>query len=169
MSYRFLQDGKLDREGVAAELRNYLSTLLRTSRLDLQFDVRQREPHQNELEHPEVRVTFRGRDHELLLERNAELLLAIEYIAHRWLRLDPHFYDHVQFDCNDYRALRLEELKLTARVAAERVVTTREPFRFNPMSSRERRILHLALKDFPGVRTESEGSGDQRRLVIHPA
>jgi spoIIIJ-associated protein len=169
MAYRFIQEGKLDREGVVAELRNYLSTLLRTSRLDLQFDVRQREPHQNELEHPEVRVTFCGRDHELLLERNGELLLAIEYIAHRWLRLDPHFYDHVQFDCNDYRALRLEELKLSARVAAERVVESRQPFRLSAMSARDRRVIHLSLKGFPGVRTESEGVGEHRVVVIHPA
>jgi spoIIIJ-associated protein len=169
MPYRFLTDGQLDRDSVIAELRKYLDTLLRSSRLELQFDLRTREPHQDELEHPEVRVLFRGRDAELLLERNAELLLAIEYIAHRWLRLDPRFYDHVQFDCHDYRALRIEELKLTARVAAERVVASRQPLRLNPMSARERRIIHLALKDFAGVRTESEGAGDQRVVVIHPA
>ncbi|HWQ02993.1 MAG TPA: R3H domain-containing nucleic acid-binding protein [Candidatus Nitrosotenuis sp.] len=169
MAYRFLQDGKLDRAGVIAELRNFLDVLIKNSRLELQFELRERELHEDELEHPEVRVLFRGRDHELLLERNAELLLAIEYIAHRWLRLDPRFYDHVQFDCNDYRALRLEELKLTARVAAERVVASRQPMRLNPMSARERRIIHLALKDFAGVRTESDGAGEHRVVVIHPA
>jgi predicted RNA-binding protein Jag len=37
------------------------------------------------------------------------------------------------------------------------------------MSSRERRIVHLALKDLPGVRTESVGMGEERQVVIHPA
>jgi spoIIIJ-associated protein len=37
------------------------------------------------------------------------------------------------------------------------------------MSSRERRIVHLALKDIPGVRTESVGMGEERQVVIHPA
>jgi spoIIIJ-associated protein len=37
------------------------------------------------------------------------------------------------------------------------------------MSSRERRIVHLALKDMPGVRTESIGAGEERQVVIHPA
>src|SRR6266436_3564472 len=66
-------------------------------------------------------------------------------------------------------ALRFEELRMTARVAAERVQTSRQPFRLNPMSSRERRIVHLALKDMNGIRTESVGVGEERQVVIHPA
>jgi len=54
-------------------------------------------------------------------------------------------------------------------VAAERVQASRQPFRLNPMSSRERRIVHLALKDMTGVRTESIGMGEDRQVVIHPA
>jgi len=54
-------------------------------------------------------------------------------------------------------------------VAAERVQTSHQPFRLNPMSSRERRIVHLALKDMPGVRTESVGTGEDRQVVIHPS
>ena len=117
----------------------------------------------------DVTVAFRGADQELLLERNAELLLALEYLAHRWLRLDPRLHDRVRFDCGDYRATHLEELKLSARVAAQRVRETGQPFRFNPMSPRERRIVHLELNGAAGVRTASEGSGDRRQLVIYPA
>ena len=120
-------------------------------------------------EEKDVLVAFSGADQELLLEHNAELLLALEHIAHRWLRLDPRMHDRVRFDCGDYRATRLEELKLSARVAAQRVRETGQPFRFNPMSSRERRIVHLELNGAPGVRTMSEGAGDRRQLVIYPA
>ena len=76
---------------------------------------------------------------------------------------------HTPCDCGGYRALRFEELRMTAKVAAERVQTSKQPFRLNPMSSRERRIVHLALKDMPGIRTESVGAGDERQVVIHPA
>lgn len=118
---------------------------------------------------PEISISFRGEDAELLLERNAELLLALEHVAHRWLRLDPRLHDEVRFDCGDYRSVRLDELKLSARVAAQRVRETGEAFRFNPMSPRERRIIHLELTGAPGVRTMSEGIGDRRQLVIYPA
>ncbi len=160
---------RFDRDAVIAGLHDFLKLVITQARLDLRYDVRALEPGRDDVEHPEVLVAFSGRDQELLLERNAELLQALEYLALRWLRLDPKIYDHVRFDSGDYRALRLEELKLSARVAAERVVASHQPFRFNPMSSRERRVIHLALKDTPGVRTSSEGTGNQRQVVVYPA
>jgi spoIIIJ-associated protein len=171
---QFVQDGKLDAQGVAAELRRYLEMVLRGTRLEvtLEITVHPRPAGASgdaEFENPEVLVVFRGRDQELLLERGAELLLALEYIALRWLHLDPHYYDRVRFDCGEFRALRQEELKLSARVAAQRVRETRQPFRFNAMSPRERRVIHLVLKDQPGVRTASEGTGEQRQVVVYPA
>jgi predicted RNA-binding protein Jag len=114
-------------------------------------------------------VRFGGDDEEILLARNGELLLALEYLAHRWLRLPPALHDGVRFECGDFRAHRLEELKLSARVAAQRVRETGQPFPFNPMSSRDRRTIHLELNGAAGVRTTSEGSGDHRHLVIYPA
>jgi len=116
----------------------------------------------------DIIVRFSGEDEDILLSRNGELLLALEYLAHRWLRLEPALHDRVRFDCGDYRATRLEELKLSARVAAQRVRETGQPFPFNPMSSRDRRIIHLELNGAAGVRTMSEGSGDRRHLVIYP-
>ena len=50
-----------------------------------------------------------------------------------------------------------------------RVRETHEPFRFNPMAARERRIIHLVLKDQPGIRTTSEGNGEMRQVVVFPA
>ncbi len=137
---------------------------MREMGLELQFEVASTAGNDSE-----VTVVFSGADQELLLEKNAELLLALEHIAHRWLRLDPRLHDRVRFDCGEYRATRLAELKLSARVAAQRVRETGQPFQFNPMSARERRIVHLELTGASGVRTESEGSGDQRQLVIYPA
>ena len=153
----------LDIERALAELKRFLEIALREMGLDLKFEISLTT--ENE---PELVVLFSGPDQEFLLERNAELLLALEHVGHRWLRLDPRLHDRVRFDCEDYRATRLAELKLSARVAAQRVRETGQPFQFNPMSSRERRIVHLELSGAPGVRTESEGSGDRRQLVIYP-
>ncbi len=54
-------------------------------------------------------------------------------------------------------------------VAVERVGETRQAFRFNPMPARERRIIHLGLKDHqPGIRTACQGTGDERQIVATP-
>jgi spoIIIJ-associated protein len=162
-------DGQLDAAAATSELRRCVETLLRKGRFEVSFEIRSIAPAAPAaFENPEVQVVFKGRDQDLLLERNAELLKALEHISLRWLNLDPQFWGRIQFDAGGYRALRIEELKLSARVAADRVRETHAPFRFNAMSARERRILHLVLKQESGVRTASEGAGEERQVVVYP-
>ena len=103
------------------------------------------------------------------MENKAELLLALEHLAGEVLHLGSDQHSQLCFDANDYRMMRMEELHLSAQVAADQVVKTRIPFRFNPMTSRERRIVHLALRSKPDVRSESYGMGPTRQVVIYPA
>jgi spoIIIJ-associated protein len=114
-------------------------------------------------------VDFEGPDTDLLLEKNAALLDALEYLVLKAVHVDDDLYGRISFDCKDWRQVRAEELKLTARMAARQAVETGSPFYLTPMSSRERRIVHLALKDEADVRTMSEGSGPSRKVVIYPA
>jgi len=170
MPASFVHDGKLDREAAAAELRRCLDTILRTARFHLSYRVDVApQSEAGDLETAEIVVTFEGPDKELLLERNGDLLKALEHIAVRWLRLEPQLHNRVRLDCENFRASRMAELRLSAEVAAERVRQTREPFRFQPMAARERRIIHLALKEQQGVRTTSEGEGEMRQVVVFPA
>lgn len=165
-----MRDGKLDRQAAAEALRKFLEEIVRVSGLELQVNVRAIEtPATGASDEAEVIADLDGRDKAILLERNAEVLKAIEHLAFRTLRLEPTYHEKIHLDSGGYRALRFEELRMTARVAAERVETSKQPFRLNPMSSRERRIVHLALRDMPGVRTESVGMGEERQVVIHPA
>ena len=159
---------RLDRDRAISELNRFLGLAMSEMNLALEYQIAVSANAKADRDDADLAVTFSGADQELLLEKEAELLLALEHIAHRWLRLDPRLHDRVRFDCGDYRATRLADLKLSARVAAQRVRETGQPFQFNPMSPRERRIVHLELNGAPGVRTASEGSGDRRQLVIYP-
>jgi spoIIIJ-associated protein len=170
MAQELIHDGILDRQAAVEALRQFLENIVNTSRFDLKVTVNPVTVGGAGSEgSAEVLADLDGRDKELLLERGAELLKAIEHLAFKALRLEPTFHERIHIDSGGYRALRFEELKMTARVAAERVQTSKQPFRLNPMSSRERRIVHLALKDMTGVRTESMGVGEERQVVIHPA
>jgi spoIIIJ-associated protein len=167
MTQELIQNGKLDREAAATALREFLEKTVRAAGFQLKVTVNATAADTGG--EAEVIADFYGRDKELLLERGGELLRALEHLAFRALRLEPEWHEKIHIDCGGYRALRFEELKMTAKVAAERVQMTKQPFRLNPMTSRERRIVHLTLKDMPGVRTESIGMGEQRQVVIHPA
>jgi len=169
MGQDLIRDGKLDRQAAAEALRRFLEEIVRVSGLDLKIVVRTVELSAADASgDAEVIADLDGRDKEILLERNGEVLKAFEHLAFRALRLEPTYHEKIHLDSGGYRALRFEELRMTARVAAERVQSSHQPFRLNPMSSRERRIVHLALKEMPGVRTESVGMGEERQVVIHP-
>jgi spoIIIJ-associated protein len=111
-------------------------------------------------------VHFSGADQDLLLEKNAALLDALESVVLKAIRIEEDLFGKITFDCRDWRRSRVEELKLMAQVAAERVIETGDSFSLNPMNARERRIIHLALKDDARVHTQSDGFGSERRVVI---
>ncbi len=168
MSVNIFTDGEFDRELAAAELRKFFDLIVGSTRLAIRYEITLPPLKVGQTDAAQILVDFRGEDEPLLLERQAELLLALEHIALRWLRLQPEHYDFIRFDCGGFRALRVEELKLSARVAAQRVRETHDAFHFNPMPARDRRLIHLELTNASGVRTNSEGVGERRHLVIYP-
>ena len=146
-----------------------LDTLLKEASLELRFEIAAGDHRHPELEDPEIVVQFSGPDVPELLANKAELLLALEHLTMEALRMPSEDHSRVCFDANDHRLLRIEELRLSAITAAESVKKSKRPFHFSPMSSRERRIIHLSLRGETAVRSESTGTGPYRQVVIVPA
>jgi spoIIIJ-associated protein len=142
-------------DSLQPKLDHFLYPVLEHAGLDLKYELRHPENRHPEVENPEVTVVFGGQDVDLLLANRAELLLALEHLAMEALRLPPEDHSLISFDANDYRMLRVEELRMSAMAAAEKVKRTHVPFHFNPMTSRERRVIHLALRDHKDLRSES--------------
>ena len=71
-------------------------------------------------------------------------------------------------DAEGYRGRREDSLSDLARRLAEKVVKSGRPVPVEPMSPQDRKVVHKALADNPEVRTESEGEGSARRVVIFP-
>jgi spoIIIJ-associated protein len=135
----------------------FLRLFVQSTRLDLSFQITENE---------EVdQVVFQGRDDSILLARNAEVLHAIEYLCNKVFEKRGR---KIVLDCNGYRETRAEELRLMALTAAESVKRSGRPFKLSPMTPDERRIVHLAIADDGQIRTESEGFGENRKVVIYP-
>ena len=156
-------------ESLEPKLEQFLSPVLAQAGFDVSYELRSVANPHPEVENPEVTVVFAGPDVELLLTNRAELLLALEHLSMEAIRLPLEDHSLISFDANDYRLLRVEELRMSALTAAEKVKRSRVPFHFNPMTSRERRVIHLALRDEKDLRSESLGVGPARAVVIVPA
>jgi spoIIIJ-associated protein len=170
MTKELVHEGKLNREATAEALREFLNKIVHAGKFELTVNVRAADSSNAAEEgQAEVFADIDGKDKEILISRGGEVLKSLEHLAFRSLGLDPAFHERIHLDCGGFRAIHFEELRMTARVAAERVLSSKQPFQLNAMSSRERRIVHLALKETPGVRTESMGTGEDRHIVIHPA
>ena len=152
-----------------APLTGLLDKIIRHGGFELEYEIRPSGRPAEDSDSPEIIVELSGGDSDLLLEKNAQLLNAIEDILLKAARLPEGAAGMVGLDCNDWRRVRAEEIRLTAQMAAQHVIETGQPYTLNPMTPRERRIAHLALKDRPAVRTLSEGAGRDRRVVIFPA
>ena len=150
-------------------IRQFLDLMISRSGFALTYSISAGETVHPDFENPDVLVRFNGQDVDLLLGNKAELLLALEQLTSEALRMAPEEHSLLCFDANDHRMLRIQELRMSAQAAAERVKKSRMPFHFSPMNSRERRILHLSLRDETEVRSESVGEGPIRQVVVVPA
>jgi spoIIIJ-associated protein len=159
-----------DKITAAKKISEFLNAIIATGDFHLRYKITVDPPltTDREWEHPEILVEFSGADSPLVLENGAELLRAFEHVSLEMLRLAPDEHEKVSFDCQNFRSARLQELRLAADVAAERVRKSGIPYAFAPMSSRERRIVHLALRDFTDLRSESGGEAAQRHVVVYP-
>ncbi len=151
---------------LAPRIEDFLESVLDAADLDLDYDVYDVEE-KLEFISPDIVVDFEGGDVELLFNQQGELLLALEQLTLEALRIPHEDRYRIIFDANDYRMLRIDELRLSAETAAKQVLATGRPFEFGPMTSRERRIIHLALRGHDTVTTRSEGAPPRRYAVVY--
>ena len=112
-----------------------------------------------------------GRDLGLLIGKHGQTIDAIQYLANAIIyRAHPDdVRKPVVVDAAGYRARRQTALDALALRSAERAVSSGGRVELDPMTAVERKVVHVRLKDFPGVETSSEGTEPNRYVVIAPA
>lgn len=143
----------------AATVRAWCEDLLQLARLG--GDIRTEE---NETQ---ILVRVYGRDAGRLIERNGELLDAIQVLANKALT-GRKVEKEIELDCAQFKEKRVEELGVRARETADRVRRDRREELLPAMSPIERRIVHMALAEDADVTTESRGDGFFKRVAIVP-
>ena len=107
-----------------------------------------------------------GPDLGALIGRGGENLVALQQITSAITSRRVGRTVHIPLDIEGYRRRREEQLREIARRVASRVRTSGQAVTLEPMLAYERRIVHLAVQDTPGVKTESVGIDPNRRVVI---
>ncbi len=117
---------------------------------------------------PTYRLNITGDDLGILIGRRAETLDSIQYLARLVVNQRTHRWHRIEVDVENYKQRREQSLQRLARNMADRAVSEGHTIVLEPMPPRERRLIHLALRDRDDVRTESIGEGDDRKVTIIP-
>ena len=104
----------------------------------------------------------------LLIGKSGQTLEALELILNLILNRDKNTRTKVSLDTEEYRHKQEEHLQAMATKAAEQVKQSGKIFRFDPMPSRDRKVIHMYLKSDTAVETFSEGEGPFRKVGVKP-
>ncbi len=105
----------------------------------------------------------------ILIGERGQNLLSLEHVVKKIIQKEAgENIIRFSLDVNGYRAHHTEELKEAARGFAKKVRLYRKEIRLDPMSSYERRIVHMVLAEYPDIITESVGQDPYRAIVIRP-
>src|SRR5215203_707635 len=116
-----------------------------------------------------VAVDVASEDTALFIGQKGETIDALQYLVNVAAFKERDFFKRIVLDAEGYRQRRVEAIQGMAHRTARKAVRERRTVEMPPMSSSERRVVHIFLAENPGVSTESEGSGDNRRVKVSPA
>ena len=113
-------------------------------------------------------IDLAGEDSGLLIGRRGQTLQALQFLVTLIVRRQMGEDVRVVLDVENYRQRRETSLRDMAVKVASRVAQTNRSITLEPMSPADRRIIHTSLAQHPGVRTESAGEGENRKVTIMP-
>ena len=115
-----------------------------------------------------IHVDIRGNDLSVLIGRRSETLSAFQYVASLIVGKETQQFIQLVVDVEGYRDRREKQLVQMAKRMADQVSKSGRRQTLEPMPSSERRVIHIALRDHPDVKTESTGEEPYRKVVILP-
>jgi spoIIIJ-associated protein len=152
-------------EARAESARDFVEELLTKMGMEVVADLLEPEPGDPA---GEIRIEIEGRDSGRIIGKKGQVLAAMQHVVNRVVNRPGLDRIHVVVDAEGYRQRREDTLSTMAQRLGKKALDEGKIITFEPMSPRDRRIVHLALAKFPGVVTKSDGEGEGRRVQIIP-
>jgi spoIIIJ-associated protein len=116
-----------------------------------------------------IAVDVASEDTALFIGQKGETIDALQYLVNVAAFKERDFFKRIVLDAEGYRQRRVEAIQGMAHRTARKALRERRTVEMPPMNSSERRVVHLYLSENPNVTTESEGTGDGRRVMVSPS
>jgi spoIIIJ-associated protein len=134
--------------------------------MEIDCEVQLRKPGKDSPD--EISIEIVGNDSGRIIGKKGQVLQALQFLTHRVVNRPGEEKRHILVDAEGYRSRRDTNLAQMARKLGTQAVELGKIITFEPMNPRDRRVVHMALVEFAGVVTKSEGEGDNRRVQIIP-
>lgn len=148
---------KEDKTNVASE---FLENVTKMLGMDTEFVTEYNE------EEKKMDIELKGEGLGLLIGRRGETLDALQYLTNIILNKTTEDYIKVTLDAENYRERREDALVTLAKRTAQKATKYKKNMIIEPKNPYERRIIHEALQDYPGVTTYSIGEDPNRKVVV---
>ncbi|RME82296.1 MAG: KH domain-containing protein [Caldilineae bacterium] len=145
---------------------DFLQELLR--HMGLKTRVRTRVEVTDPDEAPLYLLNIEGEDLSILIGRRGETLDAVQHLVRLYVNRHTHAWPRIEVDVENYKQRRARTLERLAINMADRAVREGRTVVLEAMPARERRLIHLALRDRDDVTTQSIGEGENRKVTIIP-
>lgn len=141
-------------------VKDYLKEVVENLGLEVNFEILNKDER--------TTIKMYSNNDPILIGRNGQTLKALETLAKQKVQNETGIYYKVNLDVSDYKEKIVRRLEYLAKRTAKEVSRTQAPVVLDNMTSYERRIIHAALADFKGIKTESEGEEPNRHVIIKP-
>jgi spoIIIJ-associated protein len=152
-----------DREDLAEKASEFLLGVLERMGITADIDIKD--------DSDRTTLEIQTADTELVIGRRGVVLDALQHLVNKAVFKEKR--DEKQkplvVDSGGFRDKQVERLRSLAQKMSEKALETKQIVELQPMSPHDRRIVHMAISEIPGLTTRSEGEGEDRHICIVPA
>ena len=148
--------------------RQVLADMLQLMGIEAAVEVQDGRELSDEDQEPSIVLNITGEDLGILIGRRGETLRALQYLTRLMVSHRLKQWTNLLVDVENYLIRRRRSLQTLAERVAEQAVRTGRTQSMEPMPAYERRLVHIALRNHPRVKTQSVGEGEKRKVTVVP-
>ena len=150
----------LTKDDVVKYIKNYIIDVAKNMGITVNIEAKKRENY--------IQINLFSENSSILIGKNGNTLKALETIVKQRVNSDLKIHIYLILDVENYREKQEKRLIHLAKSLAKEVTKTKLEVHLENMNAYDRRIIHNALTNFKGIKTESEGEEPNRHIVIKP-